>query len=33
MECLIDTIAPKRILPAHSQKLSWFAQRWPMYPR
>jgi len=29
MEWLIETIAPKRILPVHSQKLSWFVQRWP----
>jgi ribonuclease J len=29
MEWLIETIAPKRILPVHSQKLSWFATRWP----
>jgi ribonuclease J len=29
MEWVIETIAPKRILPVHSQKLSWFADRWP----
>ena len=29
MEWLIETIAPKRILPVHSQKLSWFGKRWP----
>ena len=29
MEWVIETIAPKRILPVHSQKLSWFATRWP----
>lgn len=29
MEWLIDTISPKRILPVHSQKVSWFAARWP----
>ena len=29
MEWLIETIAPKRILPVHSQKLSWFTKRWP----
>ena len=27
VEWLIETIAPKRILPVHSQKLNWFAKR------
>jgi ribonuclease J len=29
MEWLIETIASKRILPVHSQKLAWFTKRWP----
>ena len=29
MEWVIGTIAPRRILPVHSQKLGWFARRWP----
>ena len=29
MEWLIDTIDAEQILPVHTQKLSWFEQRWP----
>ena len=29
MEWLIETIAPKRILPVHSQKLSWLRSAGP----
>ncbi len=29
MEWLIDTINPERIVPVHSQKRSWFEERWP----
>lgn len=28
MEWVIDTIAPDRIVPVHSQKLDWFESRW-----
>jgi ribonuclease J len=29
MEWVIETINPLRILPVHTQKLSWFESRWP----
>jgi hypothetical protein len=29
MEWVIETIKPARILPVHTQKLSWFEARWP----
>jgi ribonuclease J len=29
MERVIETINPARILPVHTQKLGWFAERWP----
>ncbi len=28
MEWLIETIAPERIVPVHSQQLGWFEERW-----
>ena len=29
MEWLIETIAPAKILPVHTQQLGWFEERWP----
>ncbi len=29
MEWLIETIKPERIVPVHSQQISWFETRWP----
>jgi ribonuclease J len=29
MEWLIETVAPQKIIPVHTQKLGWFEERWP----
>jgi hypothetical protein len=29
MEWVIETIAPEKILPVHTQQVGWFEARWP----